>query len=167
MSNAEVFSSKEDFRSQAKTMQGSADFGAQLFCTLLRSASIDARLVCSLQPLPFAGILKGMTPSKPKSKEIVVSSDLNDTPMNDPEKSPASPTPARTQRIGRPAFRPAPTRPNVHSGMLHQFSIRLYSIIVVLIFSKVPCQPQKYHHTRYSGSRLSMKAPRNGLPLIR
>ncbi|KAJ5303114.1 hypothetical protein N7476_009913 [Penicillium atrosanguineum] len=32
MLNVEVFLSKEDFRSQAKTMQGSRDFGAQLFC---------------------------------------------------------------------------------------------------------------------------------------
>ncbi|KAJ5796207.1 uncharacterized protein N7518_004747 [Penicillium psychrosexuale] len=75
MSNAEVFLSKGDFRTQAKTMEGSRDFGAQLFCALLRSVAVEARLVCSLQPLPFSGTLKDMTPSKPKHPYIVISSD--------------------------------------------------------------------------------------------
>ncbi|KAI2726189.1 hypothetical protein CBS147332_3076 [Penicillium roqueforti] len=44
MSNAEVFLSKGDFRTQAKTMEGSRDFGAQLFCALLRSVAVEARL---------------------------------------------------------------------------------------------------------------------------
>lgn len=34
-------------------MQGSRDLGAQLFCALLRSADVETRLVCSLQPLSF------------------------------------------------------------------------------------------------------------------
>ena len=115
MSNAEVFSSKADFRSQAKTMQGSADFGAQLFCTLLRSASVEARLVCSLQPLPFSGEVKGMTPSKGKSK-------------GKPEIPLASPAPARKRQIGRPEFLPAPARPTVRPGMQNQVSIISYHL---------------------------------------
>ncbi|KZF21012.1 Rad4-domain-containing protein [Xylona heveae TC161] len=43
-----------DFRSAAKRLQGSRDIGAQLFCALLRSVGVTARLVCSLQPLPFS-----------------------------------------------------------------------------------------------------------------
>lgn len=42
-----------DFREAAKALEGSRDVGAQLFCALLRSAGVDARLVCSLQPLAF------------------------------------------------------------------------------------------------------------------
>ena len=42
-----------DFREAARDMNASRDVGAQLFCAMLRSAGADARLVCSLQPLPF------------------------------------------------------------------------------------------------------------------
>ncbi|KAH7027901.1 LOW QUALITY PROTEIN: uncharacterized protein B0I36DRAFT_375553 [Microdochium trichocladiopsis] len=42
---------KSDFREMATTLEGSRDVGAQLFCALLRSAGVEARLVCSLQPL--------------------------------------------------------------------------------------------------------------------
>ena len=44
---------KIDFQDAAKKRQGSRDVGAQLFCALLRSVGVDARLTCSLQPLPF------------------------------------------------------------------------------------------------------------------
>ena len=42
-----------DFRDAAATLQASRDVGAQLFCALLRSIGVEARLVCSLQLLPF------------------------------------------------------------------------------------------------------------------
>ncbi|KAJ2897563.1 hypothetical protein MKZ38_004548 [Zalerion maritima] len=45
---------KCDFQIAAENLEGSRDVGAQLFCALLRSAGVEARLVCSLQPLPFA-----------------------------------------------------------------------------------------------------------------
>lgn len=45
---------KIDFRFAAHEMKASRDVGAQLFCALLRSASVDARLICSLQTLPFS-----------------------------------------------------------------------------------------------------------------
>ncbi|OQE05769.1 hypothetical protein PENVUL_c022G05969 [Penicillium vulpinum] len=86
VSNAEVFLSKEDFRTQAMTMEGSRDFGAQLFCALLRSVAVEARLVCSLQPLPFSGTVKDMAPSKPKHEYIVISSD--DPGSSTDERSP-------------------------------------------------------------------------------
>ncbi|CCU74371.1 DNA repair protein Rad4 family protein [Blumeria hordei DH14] len=43
----------QDFRKAANSLKGSRDVGAQLFCALLRSAGVEARLVCSLQPLSF------------------------------------------------------------------------------------------------------------------
>ncbi|MCJ1282352.1 hypothetical protein MMC26_001675 [Xylographa opegraphella] len=58
--------SKSDFREAAAEMQASRDVGAQLFCSMLRSTGIEARLVCSLQPLPFTATIKGTTPVKPK-----------------------------------------------------------------------------------------------------
>ena len=56
-----------DFRAAATKLQASRDTGAQLFCTMLRSTGIEARLVCSLQPLPFTATIKGTTPMKPKA----------------------------------------------------------------------------------------------------
>ncbi|RFU27403.1 hypothetical protein B7463_g8935, partial [Scytalidium lignicola] len=44
---------KADFRAAARSLKGSRDTGAQLYCALLRSVGLDVRLVCSLQPLPF------------------------------------------------------------------------------------------------------------------
>ena len=44
---------KTDFLSAAGKLRGSRDVGAQLFCAMLRAAGVDARLVCSMLPLPF------------------------------------------------------------------------------------------------------------------
>ena len=55
---------KDDFRAAAAKLEGSRDTGAQLFCALLRSAGIDARLVCSLQVLPFVTTVKSTTTVK-------------------------------------------------------------------------------------------------------
>ena len=44
---------KSDFHSAAGKLKGSRDVGAQLFCGMLRVAGVDARLVCSVLPLPF------------------------------------------------------------------------------------------------------------------
>ncbi|OQV03241.1 Rad4 beta-hairpin domain-containing protein [Cladophialophora immunda] len=60
----------DDFKAAAVSRSGSRDLGAQLFCALLRSVAVDARLVCSLQVLPFSGIAKGQTPEKPKPQYI-------------------------------------------------------------------------------------------------
>ncbi|KAL4922915.1 hypothetical protein BDW62DRAFT_5023 [Aspergillus aurantiobrunneus] len=103
MSDAEVFLSKEDFREQAKTLQGSRDFGAQLFCALLRSVAVEARLVCSLQPLPFSGTME--LPPKPKPQPIVISSDDHDSLTEGQTKSDFSRA-SPIRRLGRPSFKP-------------------------------------------------------------
>ncbi|KAJ5380708.1 uncharacterized protein N7496_003136 [Penicillium cataractarum] len=114
MSDAEVFFSKDEFQSQAKILQGSRDFGAQLFCALLRSAAVDARLVCSLQPLPFSGTVKDMTPAKKPPQYVVISSDDHDTSTDEQQKSSSGlPTPSRTRRIGRPEFTSRPAQKSV------------------------------------------------------
>lgn len=53
---------KNGFLAACKTLQGSRDLGAQLFCALLRSAGVTCRLVCSLQVLPFSFSVKMDTP---------------------------------------------------------------------------------------------------------
>ena len=44
---------KLDFLAAARELKGSRDVGAQLFCAMLRAAGVDARLLCSMLPLPF------------------------------------------------------------------------------------------------------------------
>lgn len=117
MSDAEIFLSKEDYLSQAKTMQGSRDFGAQLFCAVLRSVAVEARLVCSLQPLPFSGTVKDMTPAKAGPQYIVISSDDHETSTDERQKPAGdSPTPSRVKRIGRPEFTLRPSQTSVRLG---------------------------------------------------
>lgn len=59
---------KSDFIKASKTLQGSQDLGNQLFCALLRAVGVEARLVCSLQPLPWTLTQqKAMTPQKVKT----------------------------------------------------------------------------------------------------
>ncbi|KAI1846014.1 hypothetical protein JX266_007823 [Neoarthrinium moseri] len=62
-SDAESPMERPEFREAAKKLKGSRDVGAQLYCALLRSAGVEARLVCSLQPLTFAS--GGPSMSKP------------------------------------------------------------------------------------------------------
>ncbi|KAI9650842.1 hypothetical protein NHQ30_000877 [Ciborinia camelliae] len=58
-----------DFKKAATELKGSRDIGAQLFCALLRSANVETRLVCSLQPLSFTTGGPSMPkPPKPKPK---------------------------------------------------------------------------------------------------
>ncbi|KAG6031990.1 hypothetical protein E4U41_007351 [Claviceps citrina] len=45
---------RAEFHRASKRLQGSRDVGAQLYCALLRSTGVRARLVCSLQPLAWA-----------------------------------------------------------------------------------------------------------------
>lgn len=111
MFNTEVFLSKDDFIKQSKTLSGSRDFGAQLFCALLRSAAVEARIVCSLQPLPFSGTTKDMMPGKPKSYYATIYSDRG-TSTDEPSKTGHSVSNASrpgVRRLGQPQF--APSKP--------------------------------------------------------
>jgi xeroderma pigmentosum group C-complementing protein len=105
MRDAETIASRDDFRRQAKTFRGSRDFGAQMFCALLRSAAVEARLVCSLQVLPFSGVAKGMSPMKPKREYIVISSDDHTSSSDDRTRTQSNTTPPKTRRLGQPQFK--------------------------------------------------------------
>lgn len=91
---------KDDFRRAAHALQGSQDVGNQLFCALLRSIGIEARLVCSLQPLPFVSSAQPSTPQKPGIQKNTIVID----PYNKPEASSSRPkptTPARSKKLSR------------------------------------------------------------------
>ncbi|PYH97270.1 Rad4-domain-containing protein [Aspergillus ellipticus CBS 707.79] len=98
--DAEVFLSREGFYEQAKTMQGSRDFGAQLFCALLRSVAVEARLVCSLQPLPFSGTTKSMDSSSTEQDAHDSSNELERSVSGQARSSPH----ANRRRLARPQF---------------------------------------------------------------
>jgi xeroderma pigmentosum group C-complementing protein len=94
-----------DFRRAAKSLQGSADLGAQLFCALLRALGVDARLVTSLQPLGFTAAAELATPQKSSAdQKITVYANESDEEQESHHSvsntnNTASPTPLK--RIGR------------------------------------------------------------------
>ncbi|XP_044719090.1 rad4 transglutaminase-like domain-containing protein [Hirsutella rhossiliensis] len=114
---------RADFREAAGKLQGSRDVGAQLYCALLRSAGVRARLVCSLQPLSCVG---GPILPKPKGQSRMTTSPKKDnsrdllamyeaTAENTTASSPAGPTVRR--RLGHPHataynFKPAASLPS-------------------------------------------------------
>lgn len=91
---------KKDFRKAARNLRGSRDVGAMLFCALLRAVGVEARLVCSLQPLSF--VPGGPTLTKPRKAHTPSRPIL---PPPAPEATQTSttlfPQPIRT-RLGHP-----------------------------------------------------------------
>lgn len=160
MSNTEVFLSIEDFKKQARRLAGSHDFGAQLFCALLRSAAVEARLVCSLQPLPFSGTTKDMSPGKPKSYYASISTDGHESSSNETSRTGISSNLSRpgARRLGQPHF--APLRPAATS-VTGRCPCEIWSSKRVLT-SQIELRNLQNHHTRCFGLRLSTREPRNG-----
>ncbi|KAI9800906.1 MAG: hypothetical protein M1833_003043 [Piccolia ochrophora] len=113
---------KSDFRRAANDLEGSRDVGSQLYCALLRSVGVEARLVSSLQLLPFASTAsKGSTPKKTEPA-LVVSYDGGHSDTASGIDSQASETrsdkasvqqnlvPKRARRLGMPSS-------DVHSSL--------------------------------------------------
>jgi xeroderma pigmentosum group C-complementing protein len=100
--NIESFLDIKDFREKAKSQRGSADYGAQLFCALLRGLGIETRLVCSLQPLPFATLASTTSPARGPSMPTVYALDSDDE-QNEEIGVQSSPNtkPRRIARLGR------------------------------------------------------------------
>src|SRR5216117_2397684 len=114
--HAETLLSKDDFRKQATLLRGSRDLGAQLFCALLRSVAVDTRLVCSLQPLPFTGVARGMPVTKSEREYIVLPEDdeIGGHRGDRRGHTPTSPgtegvLPPRIRRLAQPQFSPSPS----------------------------------------------------------
>jgi xeroderma pigmentosum group C-complementing protein len=107
----ETIIDRAEFRQVAKEREGSADSGAQLFCALLRSVAVDARLVCSLQVVTFSNVGQLATAQDDSPKTTIYAnagddgSDLQKQAAgHTPEKAKKSRlTPPRLSRIGRPS----------------------------------------------------------------
>lgn len=110
-----------DFIAAAQSLEGSQDVANQLFCAMLRSVGIDARIVCSLQALPFTSVPKAATPKKTAKARVMAL-----PPYNNPARSHAgeddaavsSPrvtgkVPSARRRLGQPSFAAEATRPAI------------------------------------------------------
>jgi xeroderma pigmentosum group C-complementing protein len=88
---------REDFLKAASKLEGSSDLGQQLFCALLRGIGVEARLVCSLQCLPFASAAQPSTPQKsgPQKNTIIVD------PYKAQNPSPSGPRMVPSARLKR------------------------------------------------------------------
>lgn len=96
-------STRQNFINAAKSRSGSRDVGAQLFCALLRSAGVDARLVCSLQLLSLSSgaPLQASTPTKPTVDLSSRGQATTDEDTDVSTKSSTSAGPRRIKRFGR------------------------------------------------------------------
>ncbi|KAI0407226.1 Rad4-domain-containing protein [Xylaria palmicola] len=113
---------KSDFREAAKSLSGSRDVGAQLYCALLRAAGVEARLVCSLQPLSFSSAGPYMGVGHKKKQKLTMEEKYGQLfKPNDAHEASTDlhgPLPPR-RRLGHPnaaAFR----LPETASGPSHQ-----------------------------------------------
>ena len=109
---------RADFIVAARNLEGSQDTGNQLFCALLRAVGVEARMVCSLQPLPFVNIApKSSTPQKTAKPTVFATLYDNHSPASGSNPSdPAITTsstigsvPSARRRLGQPAFSSDPT----------------------------------------------------------
>jgi xeroderma pigmentosum group C-complementing protein len=92
---------KQDFRRAASALQGSQDVGSQLFCALLRAIGIDARLVCSLQCLPFVSSAQPSTPPKSISSKNFIVVDPYRREEASQYKPRTTSTPSRPKKLSR------------------------------------------------------------------
>ena len=86
----------QEFRSLAKTCEGSRDVGAQLFTALVRGLGLEARLVASIQPAGF-GWSKNEE-ALTKKKNATDNQALNDGPESEAEVASAKEDVAAIQR---------------------------------------------------------------------
>ncbi|KAK3648402.1 hypothetical protein LTR56_007519 [Elasticomyces elasticus] len=106
---------RSDFISASRKLAGSQDTGNQLFCALLRAVGVEARVVCSLQVLPFTTASVKATPMKPVKKIVYASAAASGTDHNSAsdnsadDRSVGSSTsvgrvPGVRRRLGQPSF---------------------------------------------------------------
>ncbi|OCK86627.1 Rad4-domain-containing protein [Cenococcum geophilum 1.58] len=134
-----------EFRKAARILEGSQDVGTQLFCALLRAIGVEARLVCSLQCLPFASIAQNTHLQTPKIQKntVILDPSLSDaSPMS--SKSDANASTAPTIQAEKSV---APSRPKRISRLGQLGSARNHGYGL----SKPAPQPKpkKIHHTAY------------------
>jgi xeroderma pigmentosum group C-complementing protein len=106
-----------DFALAARDLEGSQDTGNQLFCAMLRAVGVEARIVCSLQTLPYANPpAKSSTPLKKKKPTVFAIASDTDPNLSDASASDGSigtsaaigKIPSVRRRLGQPSFTASP-----------------------------------------------------------
>ena len=106
-----------DFAMAARDLEGSQDTGNQLFCAMLRAVGVEARIVCSLQTLPYANPpAKSSTPQKKKKPAVFAIASDTDPNLSDASASDGSigssatigNIPSVRRRLGQPSFTTSP-----------------------------------------------------------
>jgi len=124
---------RADFIAAAKKLQGSQDTGNQLFCALLRSVGVEARLVFSLQPLSLSGVpSKPRTPVKPAKPVVFAIASDTDPMASDASADDAGvksstsvgQVPSVRRRLGQPSFKSAVTPPPARQQEQHKRHLR-------------------------------------------
>ncbi|KAJ5717704.1 hypothetical protein N7488_003350 [Penicillium malachiteum] len=100
---------KDDFKRAVRRLEGSQDFGTQIFCCMLRALGVETRLVCSLQPLPFSGAFKNTMPST--ATKTPNRNPDDDSSTNEQQQSTNSAQPPGSKRFGRPQIQSPPAQP--------------------------------------------------------
>lgn len=156
LETASTIYDKASFRRAANERTGSRDTGAQLFCALLRSVAVEARLVCSMQPLPFTGVAKGMTPEKPRAYIMADSLGPKSSGRGltgGDSDSASSSVPRRIRRLGQPQFSgtSAPTAiPKITVAPRRRIPKSQYPVMWVEVFNEtdqkwIPVDPVVRH----------------------
>ncbi|KAK9246759.1 hypothetical protein V1506DRAFT_127542 [Lipomyces tetrasporus] len=86
------------FRRALGQLEGSRDLGAQGFCVLLRAFQVRARLVFSMQPLPYSFSSKGISKPSRSSNAVVVGEDNNESVDQQTSSSPRERPPVRLRK---------------------------------------------------------------------
>jgi len=141
-----------DFRDAAHQLDASRDVGAQLFCTMLRSAGVDARLICSLQPLPFQPSQKvelhevksrvsrlAARASNHAAKIIAESNNAISMNVNAEYSQPRSNTESQSPQVIQSSspIVPLPSKSQYNSN-------QLYSSLLMVIERRKPIRESKY-----------------------
>ena len=109
---------REEFINAARKLEGSQDTGNQLFCALLRAIGVEARLECSLQPLPFANArVKSSTPPEAMKTTVYAIASGTQSPATESNtedsaivnSSSIGKVPSVRRRLGQPNFSVEPT----------------------------------------------------------
>ncbi|EFX05961.1 DNA repair protein [Grosmannia clavigera kw1407] len=118
--DGETVLDEDDFVQAARSLRGSRDVGAQLFCALLRAVGVETRLVCSLQPLSFVAGAPTMprqqkTPKRPTRPPIP---EIYQSPPSPQQQQQQDPFVSPLRRLGHPQaaaynipFMPPPRTP--------------------------------------------------------
>lgn len=126
----------DSFISAAKKREGSQDVGNQLFCALLRSIGIDARLICSLQPLGFTSVSsKGHALQKPAGTTMYASAPhvnrVAEQSANEDDGVHGSKgigtVPSARRRLGQPSFHTGTSLPPSAVGRSRSKNVRKLS----------------------------------------